>query len=266
MCEANRRFCLNRPAQSTLKALALAGLTLVDPDKLTGWRRGAYTVALGTMTGWALWDELGRDVPGYAALGLDQTPARAGLATGAAGVAVALTPLGIAADAKLTSLLRRLGVPAPRVWLAALTFAASKLADRIPVPGPGFAGEDEEQQVLPLDERIRDIAGKILSATEGWGAPELRAQLETASQIGPADPFGVGLAPAEDAPLSAADYYAFPFVGRYDADGTTVEITLHVSSGRLAWILQEVPEGADTQLVDWPDASRVDVVAHTHAE
>lgn len=265
MCEANRRLCLNRPARSTLKALALAGLTLIDPAKLTGWRRGAYTLALGTMAGWALWDELGREVPDYAALGLDQTPARAGLATGAAGIAVALTPLGIAADVKLTSALRRLRLPAPRVWLAALTFAASQLCDRVPVPGPGLA-QEEELPILPLDERIHDIAGKILSATEDWGAPELRAQLETASQIGPSEPFGVGLTPAEDAPLSAADYYLFPFVGRYDASGTTVEITLHVSSGRLAWIVQEVPEGAETQLAGWPDPSRVEVLAYTHPE
>ncbi|MDO4785164.1 MAG: hypothetical protein Q3997_08805 [Propionibacteriaceae bacterium] len=260
--------CLKPQASSTARALTLAGLTLIDPRGLTGWRRAAYTAAVGAVSGWALWDELGRDVPDYAALGLSQTPTRASLAAGAAGVAVALTPLGIAADTKLTSALRRLRVPAPRVWLAALTFAASKLADRLPVPDPSFAGEgeDDEQPLLPLDDRIRDIAGKILSVTEDWGAPQLRAQLASASQVGPAEPFDVGLAPAGDAPLSAADYYTFPFVGRYDADGTTVEITLHVSSGRLAWIVQEIPEGVETQLTGWPDADRVEVVTYTHPE
>lgn len=114
------------------KAAAVAALALVDPSKLAGWRRGAYTGATAALAAWLTWDELERPSVQRAGQGIDQPAAKVGIAIGVAGLTTALVPLGIAWDAKVMGFLRRMHVPAPRVILALGAFAGQLASDLSP--------------------------------------------------------------------------------------------------------------------------------------
>lgn len=246
-----------RPRANALaRAAVLAGLTLLDPVKLSGWRRGLYTAAVAGCAAWVTWDELGVQRPEYLTFGLGEPAARGGIACGVAGLVTATMPMGIKADAYGMALLRKWRIPAPRLWMAAAAFAISLWSERKQGVEDG-SGDAESVETRELDQGIRRIAEKILAATDDWGAPPLREQLKTAQRGAPFDTPDAWLVVAEDVPVTAAGYYTFPYMGRYSVGGVDVDITVLLSEGRLVGIGRDGVNG-EVPLA-WPDESEVTV-------
>ncbi|GAA4195758.1 hypothetical protein GCM10022219_21340 [Microbacterium oryzae] len=104
---------VNSVANGLVSTAATAGLTLIDPRKLTAGRRAAYRGAIAALTAWVAWTALREDdvavSPG----------ARVGITTGAAGAVLGFAELGEALDARMHDGLVRAGAARPRLWLAA---------------------------------------------------------------------------------------------------------------------------------------------------
>ena len=199
--------------------------------------------------------------------------ARVGTAVGATGAALGLAEAGEAVDARMQRGLVRLGVRRPRAVIAAASVAfaaATFLADRAwtlastPLPD-ALAWEDRA-----LPDPVRTLTSALLGRTDDFGAPELRAQLETARERAFVDerfrsPSYVQFAVADDAPLAVPGNAAFPVTARFAADdGTLYLVTLSVADGRLATLeMVEVTDGDEEpghEPERWPDAH--DVTLH----
>ncbi|MDN3310391.1 hypothetical protein QWJ90_05575 [Microbacterium oryzae] len=104
---------VNSVANGLVSTALTAGLTLIDPRRLTVGRRAAYRGVVAVLTAWVTWTALRSDevtVP---------PAARAGIVTGAAGAVLGFAELGEALDARLHDGLARAGAARPRLWLAA---------------------------------------------------------------------------------------------------------------------------------------------------
>ena len=143
-----------------------------------------------------------------------------------------------------------------------------------PEPAEAEAGEPE---LVDVPDEARALAELLLGATEGYGAPELRAQLDEARATlfgGPSIAFEV----PGDLPFAVPGDANFPVVGVYRAlDDRTFEVYLSVLSGHLSAL--SISEGRDWteeqqtewfeggrgvhELPGWPDTSELELFIET---
>jgi hypothetical protein len=251
-----------------VSSVALGALSLIDPSALTPGRRAAYRTALAAVTGAMTWTAARSEFA--------SVEARIGTTVGATGAALGLAEAGEAVDARMQRGLLRLGVRRPRAVIAATSVAfaaATFLADRAwslrAVPDPDALGW--EDRMLP--DPVRVLTSALLARTDAFGAPELRAQLETARERTFTNerfrsPSFVQFAVADDAPLAVPGNAAFPVTARFAApDGTLYVVTLAIGDGRLASLeMVEVTDDGDeptSEMDRWPEAHEVTLHVET---
>lgn len=241
-----------------LTTAAISGLALIDPRKLSVGRRAVYRGACAAASAWVAWSESRPQsdfpyVPTYV---------RAALAVGAAGATLGFAGASEKLDGKMHDWLTHKGVRKPRYVLAATSGALSLGAwavSRLIDDSPAHAEEDYETQVVVLDEKERAVLDKILSATDLYGAAQLRAQLRTARHIYDpelSDSLDRSLKVDQNSSNAVPSNGQFPVIGRFTAtDGNTYDININVSDGKLVYAAISV--GADwdeARLEDWEDA------------
>ena len=280
---------LNDPrsvSHGVVSSAIVGALTLVEPRRLTPGSRLAYRGAVAAVTGWVVWATLR---PRSAAdLDLLGPLNRTALTAGTAGAALGLAEVGEAVDAKVHDRLVRSGVTRPRLWLAVGSLAlglASWAASRNDAGFslPDHAGADEDgRSLVELPDEVRGLALRLLSATEEFGAPQLREQLATARLVRFADEepeLGYSAFEVSDAVARAVPGTAtFPVVGRFrDAAGQQFGIRLFVEDGRLESMHIDEEDGdgagsvygaagdADEAAVpaSWPAPADVEVLVET---
>ena len=264
------------------------GLALIEPCKLTPAKRLAYRGAVAALTGWTAWAGMRPQHPRD--LDLLGPIGRASLTVGAAGAALGVSEVGEKLDSRLHDSLRRAGVQNPRIWLAASTAVISaglwwlgrndrpaRSNDELALQ----AGENTQERVA-LPENLRLIASRLLAATELYGAPDLRAQLEAACVLrdtdDPTDITYRELDVPDSLPRAVPGTGDFPVIGRFTALGErTFDIRLSLHRGYLAGV--EVSEGADwskavsdewydstddlSMLQAWPEPKDIEVLIET---
>lgn len=236
----------------------VAGLALVEPQKLTTGRRLAYRFGVASVGAWTIWASLrpsknaGPDLLGPVG--------RVAVTAGAAGTAFGFSEVGETIDARLHEALLRAGAKKPRLWLAAGEFALSaaawwmgRLSDRADADGVDDF-EMVERTLTEMPAGLRDAASHLLSATNQHGAPELREQLAGARVIsfndGAVEISFAQFDTPERLPRAVPGNARFPVIGRFRAlDHRTFDIRMFVEDGRLESI--HVSEGAD-----WSDDER----------
>lgn len=240
----------------------MAGLTLIDPAKLSRWGTVAYTAAVSGISAWTVWDDPAFDSD----TGEICSHGRAGFAFGAGALAVAVARPAAKLDKALIAWMNRHRVPAPRALLAGATLACSLVSYLIqstqrPKPEPPH----QPPTPGPLDENARSIAQKILAVTNDWGAPALREQLATArGLIVPHGwPWDAWVDIAESAPRTISNYYVFPYYGRYEVDGRTVWVAVHICDGELTCIERTIDALGGEVPLPWPTPDEVTVEAAT---
>jgi hypothetical protein len=242
-----------------VSSVAVGALSLIDPSALSPARRAAYRTALAAVTGAMTWAAARSE--------FGSVEARVGTTVGEAGEAV---------DARMQRGLVRLGVRRPRVVIAATSVAfaaATFLADRAwnlhTLPDPDALGW--EDRLLP--DPVRVLTSALLARTDAFGAPELRAQLETARERTFTNerfqsPSFVQFVVADDAPLAVPGNAAFPVTARFAADdGTLYIVTLAIGDGRLASleIVEVTDDGEEPtrEMGRWPEAHEVTLHVET---
>lgn len=236
---------------------ASAGLTLVEPRSLRGWRKHAYWAAVSLLTGassvvgvrnsreeegwYAYAPARGSGLPGRA-------PGDVGQLLGVAGVTFGLREPFLKADAWTVDTIRSWGVKRPRLLLAVLSLLAGGLAVAVQAqrPVPGVVVDDPETH--DLDPRVRQVVAEILAKTDEWGASELRAQFGQAKQVGEMRYGYVQFEVPDDVEPLPVDSFVFPVHGRGEVDGVEVTVSLHVEMGRLAALSVEGPDELELRL------------------
>lgn len=172
-----------------------------------------------------------------------------------------LRRLGKLSTRDCTTGLARVGARRPRLWLAAGEAAFSILSW-----WPGRIGdrrtsdtvdeyEEAVETLVDLPDEIRALAACVLSMTDAYGAPELRAQLAQAQLIRFDDedaPFwpGAQVNVPETLPRAVPGNATFPIRSRFRALGIrTFDVRLIVEDGRLASVTVE--EGANWTPEAW---------------
>ncbi len=244
---------------------ATAGLTLIDPRRLSVGGRIAYRAALGAITGWATWTAV-RTEHEY----LMPTAAKIGVTAGAVGVVLALCEASEALDARIHDALASSGVRRPRLAMAGATAALGVgswwLARRVDNEFPDFEPDDDPAtpETVPVPEEVRALVSAILEKTESFGARELRAQLAQAGAIAymgeREDEFypGIGFEVPEKLPHAVPANATFPVIGRYrPLDGRTFDVRLFVSEGRLASLdVFHSAEWSEDEIFEWEMSGR----------
>lgn len=251
-----------------VSSVALGALSLIDPSALSPARRAAYRTALAAVAGAMTWATARSE--------FGSVEARVGTTVGATGAALGLAEAGEAVDARMQRGLVRLGVRRPRVVMAATSVAfaaATFLADRAwslhTLPDADALGW--EDRMLP--DPVRVLTSALLARTDAFGAPELRAQLETArertftNERFQSASF-VQFVVADDAPLAVPGNAAFPVTARFAADdGTLYVVTLAIGDGRLASLeMVEVTDDGEEptrEMGRWPEAHEVTLHVET---
>ena len=246
-----RRLTDPRSLENGLASSAAMGaLTLVDPARLSPGGRLAYRGAMAALAAAGVAIELNAEDDD---LVLDPT-SRVAITVGAAGVILALAEVSERWDAQLHRYLRERGVPAPRLLMAAgaaaFSLASFELGRLVPRPRSAGAGEDLVLQPVPAE--VRDLVLGMLAATEGHGAGELRAQLQTARVEGPASggfSSVVEFVVPQDAPLAVPHDFTFPVKAHFRTEGgEEVRTLLIVQDGLLnALVLDPVTEAGDPE-------------------
>ncbi|MCG6568311.1 hypothetical protein [Tessaracoccus sp. ZS01] len=257
-----RRISRSALATAVLKSAAWAGITLIDPNRLSGWKKHAYWLAMagGTAAEVALPDD-----GTYRPAGLST-----GLALGTAGVTYGAQDLLARSDAWSIKQLQRLGIKRPRLWAAVGVFAsmmAVSLAQGSEPAEEDADGFDEFGQPLPetlepLPAEVRAVITALLDAVDDYGSEELRVQLEDAVCRDEDGHFL--LVPDPEAPPTLLDSYTFPASATFTRDGATHVLMLDIEDGQLSYLshmMEPYPE--DDADVDWslPEVSELRVIA-----
>lgn len=241
------------------RAAAWGALSLVDPSRLTKrshetfWAGAAGLTAVEMMA--APEDEyLGKR-------------GKLALAAGSAGLVWATRNWGTRTDAKITGWMRSVGIPNPRVWLAALAAGgafAAYLTERAPSPH-----DDDDYLVtfadLPDDPMPRDLRAlieKMLGAVDGYEREVLEAQLASAKVVIEDPDWPLNLVADETLPTTLLREFTWPVTATFERDGRTHNIYLDIADGRLALLGQylddELDAGNDVDW-SWPSADEVTV-------
>lgn len=267
---------------------AVAALSLVDPRRLGPGARLAYRAAEAALAAWVTWSAF--DDPELRHL---PRGTRLSAAMTAAGVTMGLADASEAVDARMTSRMERAGVAQPRLVIAAASTLLSAgvwwLGRRGAEPAADVVEVldelGDELDPAPLPDAVRAIAAALLGATDGFGASELRAQLDSAQAVvyegaGGRDAFwpGIGFRVDPELPRAVPGNGTFPVIGRFRAlEGRTFDAYLVIADGRLDTLA--ISEGADwtpddmeawftddrstEELGAWPDAASLELLAET---
>lgn len=241
---------------------ASSALTLVEPRRLTGWKRQAYWVAVSALVGAAASMDpdtapvdTGEDgeLNWYAYPPTMSSTEKAAVAFGAAGITFGLRDPLLALDAWSMRQLEACGVRHGRAWAAGVTAvagAATCLVEAALRSRAGDVGETAPEDVVEpkeLDDRVRQIVAEMLARTDDWGAPVLREQLASARQLPQTEQGVVRFVIDEEAPVVDVPDYWFPITGRADGD---VFVMARIEDGRLCELFCESPDGETHPLPD----------------
>lgn len=254
--EHTRDYSLAREA--ALYAAA-AGLTLIEPRSLSGWKKQAYWAAVSLLTGATAVSGIGET--GGGAGGYVGASARGRFVPdvdfvavnqflGVAGVTFGLQQPLLKADAWAVDTVRSWGVRRPRLLLAALSLLAGVVMVAIEARREKHDFADEVPEVRDLNPRVRQVTAEILARTDDWGAPELRAQFGQAKQVGEMRHGFVQFEVPDDVDPLPVDFFVFPVHGRGELDGVEVTVALHVEMGRLAGLSIDGPDELELRLPD----------------
>ncbi|GGH50636.1 hypothetical protein [Microbacterium album] len=250
---------------ATITALS-AALTLVDHRSLRPGARFAYRAASAVVAAWILWADLrttSRETVAPAT--------RAGLTAAAAGLTLGVAEAAETVDGRMQDALQRNGLRRPRLLMAAagaaLTAGSWWLGRRAAgsdAAPDGPADEEYAEEIIDLPDDVRALTAALLTATDAYGAPELRAQLEQARAVlyeGPVEGSfwpGIGFHVPEDLPRAVPGDANFPVLGRYSAlGGRTFDVYLSVLEGRLGSLsISEASDWSEADHVAWFDAGR----------
>lgn len=245
--------------------IAIGGLSLIDPGPLRPGARLLYRASIAGLTAAMTW--------AAARTEFASAEARVGATVGATGVTIGLLGTGEAVDARMQRGLVRLGVRRPRLVIAATSAAfaaATFLADRAWSLHSTALPDAFEWEDRALPDPVRMLTAALLRRTDDFGAPALRAQLESAGERTFTDErfqstSFVQFAVADDAPLAVPGNASFPVTARFATDdGTLYIVTLSVADGRLATLeMVEVTDDGEEPVHDverWPEAD--DVTLH----
>ncbi|MDO5534262.1 MAG: hypothetical protein Q4F65_06395 [Propionibacteriaceae bacterium] len=209
------------------RAVVYGAFSLVDPNRLQGWRKHAFWAGLAAVAAveGAVVTRQGRE---------DWVSPSETVGVGAlsAGVTYGGQELWAKADAWFMDVLQAAGVRQPRLWYAganALTGAAMTFFDAW-TPGEED-DEDELGEAEPIDDHLRGIVRGLLNGITGYGAEELFAQLATARARSSEGLWEFEV--DEDAPRTVIRDYAFPVVGTFTRGGTEHLVQLDVYDGQL---------------------------------
>ena len=236
-----------------------AGLSLVEPRRLTVGQRFAFRTAVAAASAWSTWVGT-RSVEEFDAIG---PLGRVWVTAGAAGLVMGLSEVGEALDARLHDGLIRRGVRRPRLCVAAGTAALSLGAFWAGQGESGHLVESEDDVVesgealSAVPENVRELVEAILASTDEYGAPQLRMHLSAAQLVsydeeaGEAEfwPF-VQFRVPESLPRAVPGNATFPFVGRFRGmDDRTFDVRVAVENGYLDSVVVE--EADDWSLEEW---------------
>ncbi|GAA1175804.1 hypothetical protein GCM10009584_16550 [Ornithinimicrobium humiphilum] len=260
---------------AALAAVAIAALTLPDPQRSRPGTRHLLRLGSAAVAGWAGWRAASSsDVPFV-------PPAAFGAAAGAA-AALALSPVEDATDRWLDTGLRRAGVRHPRPVMAVAAAALGAFAWLTDRPA---ADEDEEwvpvdelYQERELDPALRALVGAMIGAGDPAAATALRQQLATARAKALGDEFEstVMLSVDEDGPRVVPHTQVWPVRARWSIREHPVELLLQLDRGRLDHVALMPLEEAYADDVDpyedspvddpdnsWPTVAEVSLVRET---
>ncbi|MEJ1155729.1 MULTISPECIES: hypothetical protein [Microbacterium] len=267
-----------------VSASLMAAMTLIDPRRLTTARRLIYRSTMAAFTAWGVWVVLKADD--------DSTltgSARVGVTVGAAGATLGIAEAGEALDARLSDSLVRAGASRPRAILAVgaatISLISWWMGRTQPATVPqGSIDDAAAEQFVAVPDEVRALVSHLLSASSGFGAHELRAQLAVArasvyegSQLGDFWP-GVGFQVPADLPVAVPGDATFPVIGRYRAlEGRTFDLYLVVQDGRLGtlavseardWTAEDLESWLDAdhglhELGRWPAVDEIEVMIET---
>lgn len=223
-------------AYAVVTSAAAGVLTLIDPARRSVGGRLLLRVGTASVTGFMTWCEVRRT---HVAGG------RIGATAAAVGADLALGEANEALDARLHRFVSRRGARRPRLVLAlfaaTLTAALHMIGRRI--DGASDLDEDAEffaEEPVAIPEPVRELVSALLAREEGYGARELRAQLDAAQVIeylGEDEPGfspGVFFTVPEHLPRAVPAHARFPVIGRYrPLDGRSFDVFLSIAHGRL---------------------------------
>lgn len=256
-----RRISRSQLVLAVAKSAAWAGITLIDPNKLTGWRKQAYWLAMAGGTAAEIAAPMGPDD------GIYRSPETTlGIATGAGGIIYGAQELLARSDAWSIGVLRKLGLKQPRVWAAAAVFATALSSAVLEAKvGPEEDEYDEElpdrSTLEPLPENARALIEQLLDAVDGYGSDELRAQLEGVVCRPESGHFLLMADP--ESPRTLLDSYTFPASALFTRDGVNHILMLDIEEGQMQYLSHFVePFQEDENLVDWslPQVSELKIV------
>ena len=239
----------NSVAHGVVSTGVVAALALIDPRSLTTGQRAIYRLANAGLAAWIVGISFRSADPS----GSIPPMGRAALVAGTGGATLGFAEAGEAVDARVHDAIARAGAAHPRRWLAAggaiLALGSWGLGRALDTPEDT---PEPEEVVVDLPEDIRTLAAHLLSATDDFGAPELRAQLADARRLvfddsdDSDDEFwpDAQLAVSDELPKAVPSNATFPGVGRVRAFGDlSFDVRLMVTNGVLTSVVVE--EGAD---------------------
>lgn len=243
-------------------AMSLASALLAYPNPATQSTSGRLGLRAGAaaLSGFVVWTAL-RDLQSD----FFRRPLRAGFTAAGVGAALALAEASDAIDARLHQSLVRRGVKRPRLVLAAASavfVALSYISPRKDDTAEVKAEEFPDADTVPVPSEVRALVNTLLSATDDWGAPQLRAQLEVAEAIAYSGEDeeaiypGVGFSVPDGLPRAVPGSGNFPIIGRYHPfDGRSADVYLSIQNGRIDAL--SIGPGDDWSLdeeIEWMDA------------
>jgi hypothetical protein len=251
-----RRLTDPRSLENGLASSAAMGaLTLIDPARLSPGGRLAYRGAMAALAAAGVAIELNADDDD---LFLDPT-SRVAITVGAAGLILGMAEVSEHWDARMYGYLAQRGVSRPRLLMAAgatafslASFALGRLVTR-----PQPAGRWDDLVLQPVPAEVRALVLGLLDATDGYGADQLRAQLETAQvEASAAGDFSsvVEFVVPDGAQRAIPHDFTFPVKAHFRTDsGEEVRALLIVQDGKLdALVLDSVADNGDFENEDGP--------------
>ncbi|WP_435748624.1 hypothetical protein [Microbacterium sp. PMB16] len=267
-----------------LTSAAVGALALVDPARRTVGGRVLLRAGTAVVNGFIAWCDAR---PTHSVSG------RIGMTAASVGAGLALSEAGDAIDARLDGFVRRRGIRHPRLVLALFAAAsmvgAHALSRRIDAASASDEYDDDfvdDDEPIEIPTAVRELVSALLARADGYGAPELRTQLDAARAMeysgedeGSFYP-GIGFTMPADLPLAVPAEARFPVIGRYHPfDGRSADVYLLISDGRLAslnittgedWDVEEqiawMEDGGSMQdLPGWPSADELTYFVETSA-
>lgn len=264
-----------------LTSAAVGVLALFDPARRTVGGRVLLRAGAAVVNGFITWCD-----PGPTRSATE----RIGTTASAVGAGLALSEAGDAIDARLDSFVRRRGIRRPRLVLALFAAASMLGAHALSRRIDAASGSDEhddhflDDEPIEIPTDVRELATALLARADGYGAPELRAQLAAARAIeylGEDEASfypGIVFTMPADLLLAVPSEARFPVIGRYHPfDGRSADVSLTISDGRLAslsittgedWDVEEqiawmAAGGSLQNLPAWPSADELTYFVET---